>query len=91
MTVRHELTLKKLGFVAEKSKLADLASSEFVARQLHLGHQWLQTHFASVSADPQKLKVLNFTLDESRVCQQQALQFQKMLTSAFIRCFASTK
>lgn len=41
VTTRHELTLQKLGLVAERSKLSNLASSEFVARQLMLGSDWL--------------------------------------------------
>ena len=71
MSTRNELTLHKLGLVAERSKLANLASSEFVARQLMLGSDWLGKHFEMVEKDPHTLKILNFTLDEARVCQQQ--------------------
>lgn len=71
VTTRHELTLQKLGLVAERSKLSNLASSEFVARQLMLGSDWLGKHFEMVEKDPHALKILNFTLDEARVCQQQ--------------------
>lgn len=73
VSTRHELTLQKLDLVAPRSKLANLASSEFVARQLMLGSDWLQKHFERVEKDPHALKVLNFTLDEARVCQQQVL------------------
>ena len=74
VTTRYELDLKKLGLVAEKSTLGYLASSEFVARQLVLTSKWLNSHFSSLDVAPCGLKVVNLTLDESRVCQQQVPQ-----------------
>ena len=56
----------KLGLVAERSKLGSLAASEFV-----LSSEWLQQHYNFVDQNPDVLKVVNFTLDEARVCQQQ--------------------
>lgn len=71
VTLRNELTLKKLGLVAESSRLGTRASSEFVARQLHLAHTFVQNHFDLLDQSPNHLKIVNFTLDETRVCQQQ--------------------
>ena len=94
VTTRHELTLQKLGLVAERSKLANLASSEFVARQLMLGSDWLEKHFEMVEKDPNALKILNFTLDEARVCQQQVtrkhlLVFPLEITSEYFSIWPS--
>eukprot|EP00435_Cladocopium_sp_Y103_P040475 s494_g11.t1 len=71
-TVRHEMTLKKLGVVGPKSSLGSLASSEFVARQLDMASKWVAAYLAGVASSPYGLKVINFALDESRVAQQQA-------------------
>lgn len=87
VTTRYELDLKKLGLVGEKSSLGYLASSEFVARQLLLTSKWLDNHFQSLGvASDCALKVVNLTLDESRVCQQQVPQLN-MSPNSFLGFF----
>ena len=71
MNTRYEMTLKKLGLVSARSSLASLASSEFVARQLDMASQWVEGYIRELASHPYGLKVINFTLDESRVAQQQ--------------------
>jgi hypothetical protein len=61
-----------LGIVGERSALANLASTEFVARQLQMCSVWIEKHLAATETKKYGFKVINFTLDESRVCQQQA-------------------
>lgn len=71
VTTRHELDLKRLGIVSAKSSLANLASSEFVARQLLLCSKLLEDYINQTDMDKVGLKVINLALDESRVCEQQ--------------------
>lgn len=71
VTTRHELDLKRLGIVSEKSSLASLASSEFVARQLLLSSKHLTNYIQQTEYDECGLKVINLALDASRVCQQE--------------------
>ena len=72
VTTRYEVSLKRLGIVSERSSLANLASTEFVARQLQMSSVWIENHFTATETKKYGFKVINFALDESRVCQQQA-------------------
>ena len=83
VTTRHELNLKRLGIVSPKSSLASLASTEFVARQLDLASKWIFNHFMSCDSKPYGFKVVNFTLDESRVAQQQVPRHLKTTKKSF--------
>lgn len=71
VSTKNELSLSKLGIVADKSRFTNLASSEFVARQLMLATELMEEHFQTVQTSPHALKIINFTLDEACVCQQQ--------------------
>ena len=84
VTTRYELSLKKLGIVAEHSGLARLASSEFVARQLDLASKCLESYFEQCSQQSYGFKIINFTVDESRVAQQQVPSHHQLLTVCWI-------